>query len=170
MGSCQSSDDVDAMDYVYKLDYKKKKQQLTVSIIVCCGGPLKLFSDAQLSDTRVVPNGYSQEGAAFLIWFIEEDTPLGAKEIIVIVIICLLVIGAVAGFAYWYRQKRRRGQATFDESKNDEAGNKVDEEKKTTDGAMTTADGTTIVTTDDMEMKIQVQNKEDVVDHDGTIR
>merc|ERR1712048_1285064 len=85
--------------------------------------------------TKIVPKNYVQEGAAFHVWFDEEDDALGAKEIVVIYIICLLVIGALIGIVYWYKQKKR-GKATFDEAKGDEAGNNTETktESSTKDG------------------------------------
>merc|ERR1712228_309445 len=143
---CIAPDEVDDMDYVYKIDYKQRKKKLTINIIVCCGAG-KLFSAEQLSDTSIVPNNYFGENAAFHVFFIDDDdTSLGAKEIVVICIICLLVIAACAGIGYWYKQKRR-GQASFDESKN-----KNETKKETAATTTTTIDGAESSGTTKIEM------------------
>merc|ERR1719361_1793120 len=124
---------VDDMDYVYKTDFRGRAKTLTVNLVVCCGDG-RSFTTEQLDEQAA--NDYNGEGAAFHIFFIDdEDASLGAKEIVVICIICLLVIAACAGIGYWYKQKRR-GQASFDESMN-----KNEKKTETAATTKTTSDG-----------------------------
>merc|ERR1711920_1078519 len=65
-------DDYNAMQYVYKTTYKSRAGALNVYFIVCCGDN-HLFTVEQLSDDTLIPADYTLPGAAFNIFYEDDE-------------------------------------------------------------------------------------------------